>query len=381
MELTFRSGGAASLWSAGIQSVYLFCGEEDRLKSEAVQALQQHVVDPDFADFDLEQMNGSSATPDAILAAAGQAPFGSAKRLVVVKDLEQWRDRGRQADADRLAEGLARLPETCCLALVVAAEEEEGRRKTAVTTKLDNAVKKLGALVACKALTGEGLAEWIVGRVKREGKRIDTNAVALLSETVGNEMTALEQEIIKLVCYVGEREAIQARDVSLLVASSPDDVMFTVIDAITRRQTDRALTLLAELHRYDPKPQAVAAKLLALLSRQYRMLWQARYLGEKRVNPREVRALPTELAAELPTEANIAQVAFKAGEIFTLAREYTWTELTGAFEQLLLCDLANKGGATDETGLYSADPAGNLQLLVLQLTGAGAKRSSRPAAS
>src|SRR5579871_3459786 len=150
MELTFRSGGAASLWSAGIQSVYLFCGEEDRLKSEAVQALQQHVVDPDFADFDLEQMNGSSATPDAILAAAGQAPFGSAKRLVVVKDLEQWRDRGRQADADRLAEGLARLPETCCLALVVAAEEEEGRRKTAVTTKLDNAVKKLGALVACK---------------------------------------------------------------------------------------------------------------------------------------------------------------------------------------------------------------------------------------
>src|SRR5258706_7540749 len=100
------------------------------------------------------------------------------------------------------------------------------------------------------------------------------------------------------------------------------------------------------------------------------MLWQAKSLAEKRVNLRDVRALPPQLAAELPTESNIAQLAFKAGDLFTQAKNHSWADLTCALERLLLCDLANKGGVTDETGTFGADPAYNLQLLVLELTGA-----------
>ena len=128
--------------------------------------------------------------------------------------------------------------------------------------------------------------------MKQEGKRIDSGAAEQLIQNAGTEMLVLEQEIIKLACFSGDRELITGRDVAMVVAASPEDVMFTTVDAITRRQTDRALLLLAELHRYDPKPQAVAGKLLALLARQYRMLWQAKYLSDKRINPRDVRSLP-----------------------------------------------------------------------------------------
>lgn len=370
MEITIQSGGAEALWKASLLPVYLFFGEEDRIKDEAVTALVKHVVAPDFADFDLEALDAGSVTADAILAAAGQVPFGSERRLVVVKGMEQWRDRNKQAEAERLAEGIAKLGDTTCLALVAAAEEEEAKRKTAVTVKLDNAVKKVGAMVACRGLKGEALTKWVVARVKKEGKRIAPDAAAQLIETIGTELLLLENELQKLVCYVGERDTITGQDVGALCASSPEDVIFVTIDAITRRQTDRALALLMELHRYDPKPQAVAGKLLALLARQYRMLWQAKFLAEKRINPRDVRALLPDLAGELPGEGNIAQVAFKAGELFTLARSYTWNELTEALERLLLCDLANKGGTTDEIGTFGSDPVGNLQLLTLELTGA-----------
>src|SRR5262249_5497900 len=128
------------------------------------------------------------------------------------------------------------------------------------------------------------------------------------------------------------------------------------------------------LHRYDPKPQAVAGKLLALLSRQYRMLWQAKFLAGKRVKPRGVRSLPPDLAGELATESNIPQGAFRAGDVFTLSAKYSWDELADAFEKLLLCDLANKGGVTDEAGIFGSDPVSNLQLLVLALTGATSDR-------
>ena len=153
--------------------------------------------------------------------------------------------------------------------------------------------------MACRGLKGDSLLAWIGERVKREGKRIDANAAEQLISTAGGEMLTLEQEISKLVCYVGERDVVTTQDVATVVASSPEDVMFTTVDAITRRQTDRALLLLAELHRYEPKPQAVAGKLMALLARQYRMLWQAKFLSEKRINPRDVRALPPELAGRI----------------------------------------------------------------------------------
>jgi DNA polymerase-3 subunit delta len=370
METVYRAGGADALWNSGLQPVYLFYGEEDRLKEEAVAALTKRVVDPDFSDFDCEKLNADSANAGAILSAAGQAPFGSERRLVIVNGVELWRERGKQAEADRLAEGLAALSGAGCLALIVKAGEEEGRRKTMVSAKLDAAVKKFGMAVACPALKGDALARWVQARVRTEGKRIDPEAAETLVRTVGAEMRPLEMEISKLVSYIGDRDLISTRDVATVVAASPEDVMFTAIDAITRRQTDRALMLLAELHRYDPKPQAVAGRLLVLLARQYRMLWQAKFLSDQRVSPRDVRNLPPDLAAELPSESNIAQLAFKASDLFALSKTYTWEALTSALERLLLCDLANKGGATDEAGIFSADPVGNLQLLVLELTGA-----------
>ncbi len=376
-EINYRIGAEAALWKPALLPVYLFFGEEDRMKEEAVAAFVRHVVAADFADFDLEKLSANDSTADSVLAAVGQVPFGSERRLVVVRGMEQWRERGKQAEVERLAEGISRLTDSACLVLVAAAQDDEDKRKTAVTVKLDNAVKKIGAIVACRAIKGEGLQAWVAEVARRDGKRIAPEAAEQLVRAVGTEMRPLEQEIIKLVCYVGERETITTQDVSRVVASSPEDVMFSTIDAICRRQTDRALTLLGELHHYDPKPQAVAPKLLALLARQYRMLWQAKFLADKRVNPREVRALPPDLAGELPSEGNIAGVAFKAAELFTLSRSYTWEELTHALDRLLLCDLANKGGVTDESGPFGGDLVANLQMLVMELTGTFQKRGGQ----
>lgn len=371
MEVKFSSRAASAMWKPVLQKVYLLSGEEDRLKDEALEALVARVVPEEWKDFDLERLDAGLVTAEEILAAARQIAFGAERRLVIVKGMDQWRDRGKNAEIDRLSEGIATLSDTACLVLMTAAQEEEGRRKTAVGPKLDNAVKKYGCLVECRPLKDDDLVAWVEALVLMAGKRIGREAAELLISSVNGEMLQLEQEIAKLCGYVGERAAITAQDVGTLVAVSPEDVMFSTVDAITRRHTERALALLSQLHRYDPKPQAVAGKLLALLARQYRLLWQARFLVDQRVNPRDVRSLPLELAGELPSEVSIMQpnIAFRAGDLFAAARKWNWNELTEALEALLMCDLANKGGATEEVDVYGADPARNLQLLTLQLTG------------
>ncbi len=371
MEINYENGAPEALWKAKVYPVYVFTGEEDRLKEEAASALVGQVISKDFEDFDLETIDGSTAGAETILSAAGQVPFGSDFRVVLVKGMERWRDRSKTSEVERLAEGVLKLGNSSVLILMVSAEEEESKRKTGITVKLDNAVKKVGALVFFRALQGASLTRWIVQRSAREGKQFEMAAAELLVQSIGSDMLPLEQEIIKLVCYVGDRPVITSSDVGMVTASSPEDVVFTVIDAITRRQTDRALSLLAELHRFDPKPQAVAGKLLALLARQYRMLWQAKYLAEAKVSPRELRSLPPDIADHLPGDGNIAQLAFKAPDLFTQSKGYSWRQLRQALDLLLICDLANKGGVTDEIGIFGANPAANLQLLTLSLTSAG----------
>ena len=368
MEISYRSGGNSALWSGGVQRVYLFFGEEDRLKYEAVEALIAYAVEEENQDFDLERLDASTAGADAILSSAGQIPFMATKRVTLVRGMEGWRDRNKQGECERLAEGIAKLGDTACLILVAAAEEEEGKRKTAVTVKLDNAAKKFGAVVICEGLKGEALAKWVSERVRHYGKKITPAASLKLVQAAGEEMTLLENEILKLVCYMGEDAQIDERAVSEVTSTSPEDEFFATVDAICKKQTDLSLKLLAELHRYDPKPQAVAGKLLALIGRQFRMLWPAKFLSGKRVPPRSVRQLPPELASELPTESNIVQLAFKAGDLFTMSEKFSWDSLTRAFELLLFCDLANKGNTTDEVSIFGNDPTINLQLLVVAIS-------------
>jgi DNA polymerase-3 subunit delta len=253
--------------------------------------------------------------------------------------------------------------------LIVGAEEEEARRKTAVSAKLDAAIREFGMIVACRGLRDEALFEWIGDKFRQADKRASKDAIELLVSSVGSEMRALDLEIYKLINYVGDRHPVTAEDVTVVVATEPEDVMFKCVDAISKRHTDRALSLLHELHRHDPKPQAVAGRLLALLVRQYRLMWQAKHLTIAGLTSRDIRMLPADIAADLPVENSITQVSYKVGELISTAQKYTVDELRWGFERLVLCDLANKGGVTGEDALFSAEPASNLQLLVLQLTG------------
>jgi len=362
VDVIFSQGAAKALFDP-VQRVYVFYGEEDRQKDEALNLLRAAAVDAAFADFDYEVLEADTAAPEQILAAAGLAPFGSPYRLVVVRGAEVYRRREKQADAERLAQGISSLGPSSCLALrVAAAEDEKSRGKTILTAKLDAAIRARGATVQCKPLTEHDLLDWLAAQARAAGKRLGEEAGLRLIQSAHGDRTALVNELEKALCYVGDGPAITLEAVEATCSYDPEDVMFKLVDAITRRDADRALRLLRELLRYDTKPQSVAGRLLALLARQYRLLWQAHELSRRRFDPGQVKNLPPDLAAELPAEGSIVGMAWKARELFATARGWDRPALAQTFELLLKCDLANKGG-----GEGSEDVVTNLEILILNL--------------
>lgn len=364
MEAVWNRGAAKTLFSP-LRRVYCFHGEDDRQKDEAIALLRQAVVDESFADFDSETMEADARAPDEVLAAAGLAPFGSPARLVVLRGAEIFRKRERSGDAERLAAGIAALGEGSCLVLrVSAAEDEKGRGKTVLTQKLDRVIAETGVLVQCRALSDEDLAEWVAGEAAKAGKRIEPAAARHVVATGRGSRSAIANELEKALCYAGEQPVVTLAMARATSSYDPEDVMFKLVDAIVRRNADSALRLFHEILRYDPKPQAVAGKLLALLARQLRLIAQANELARLRIDPSSVRNLPPAIVADLPQEGSITAMAWKARDIYAQGRGWSGELIAAAFGWMVECDLNNKGG-----GEGSEDVVTNVELLILRLCG------------
>jgi DNA polymerase-3 subunit delta len=364
MEAVWNRAAAKTLF-APLRRAYCFHGEDDRQKDEAIAQLRQAVVDEGFADFDFEVLEADSRSPDEVLAAVGIAPFGSPARLVVLRGAEIYRKRERSGDAERLAAGIAVLSEGSCLVLRVgAAEDEKGRGKTVLTQKLDKAIGESGVMVHCRALSDEDLAEWVAAEAAKSGKRIEPAAARHVVATGRGSRAAIANELEKAICFAGDQPVVTLAMARATASYDPEDVMFKLVDAIVRRNADSALQLFHEILRYDPKPQAIAGKLLALLSRQLRLIAQANELARMRIDPAAVRNLPPEVAAELPQEGSITAMAWKARDIYAQGRGWSADLLTAAFGWMVECDLNNKGG-----GEGSEDVTTNMELLILRLCG------------
>src|SRR5205085_2744898 len=101
-------------------------------------------------------------------------------------------------------------------------------------------------------------------------------AAALLVELIGPEMGLLDQELLKLTSYVGDRKRIDVQDVDTLVGRSRAENTWKIFDAIGAGQTREALAILDRLLDQGDDPH----RLLGAFSSQLRRLAQASRLAK-----------------------------------------------------------------------------------------------------
>ncbi len=343
-------------------SIYVLFGDDDHSKNEAIDLLVAELIDPDFADFDFEILDADNNSVEDILSSSSMVPFNSKRRLVIVRGAQVFKKRDKTSDIERLIDGISKLSSVVTLVFRVASDEEGSRAKTAISVKFDNAVKTKGALINCKQLTETELIAWIHSEIQIEGKTIAAEAAQRLTQASQGHRLALHNEMEKAICFAGNAKHVTLEAVEAVATFDPEDVMFKLVDAITKRQTDLALKLFYEILRRENKPQAVAGRLLALLSRQYRMLFQAYELAQVKIDPNTLKSLPEEIGNQLPSEGSILTMVWKARDLFGAARGLDRKLLIRSFDLILECDMANKGGQEG-----SEDVVTNLQLLILKL--------------
>lgn len=242
--------------------VYLLLGEEDWLIDRALGELLDQLIPEAERDLNLDNVRAEELDLTDLITRLDTLPFFGQRRVVVVKNADAW----KAADQERLAGYLEQGPPPSALILVASALD---RRR-----KLYTAIKKVGAIQEFPRLAMRQLPAWIQDRVRREGRKIDPDAVEALIALVGPSLRQLSLEMEKLFAFTDGRERITRADVEVAVSRSSESTIFMLVDAIGERRASQALRALSDILKEEAPPYV-----LFMIARQFRLLMRASLAG------------------------------------------------------------------------------------------------------
>ena len=293
--------------------VYVLYGEDAFGRDEAVQTLKERMRALPAGDHNLTEL-GPETSVVALRLAADVVPFLAERRMVIVRGLlARLAGRGgprRTARARKTADPgpdelqslldyLPDVPQSTSLVFV-----EEGRLNADPLVK---AIPRGRAHVReySRVLDVPG---WIRNRARLIGADLDEGAVRELAALGGADLRRLDSELRKLADYAAGRSVTRS-DVRELVVGR-DVAVWSLLDGLSERRIDKALTALHALYAQGEPPEALLGRDIAP---HYRRLMVARELA---LATREERAA-----------VDVASLGLNPA---TLAR---WTDQAAGFER------------------------------------------------
>ena len=231
----------AALKSRVFDPVYFLYGEDEFRKDGAVRELVAAAVDPATRDFNLELCRGGELSAESLESLLGTPPMLAERRVVVIRDVDKLKKDARTL----LGRYLARPAPDLLLVIVAPAG-----------AKADKELTQRGIAVEFEPLTGDRLPRWVTYHAEHAlGRGISPEAVTLLIEAVGPDLTQLALELEKLASYASD--VIDERAVSEVVGVRRGESLGDLLDAVAAKDAATALALLPGVLQ-QPKTTAVS---------------------------------------------------------------------------------------------------------------------------
>lgn len=276
--------------AGNILPVYLLYGEEAYLMRQMEHLIIDALLAPDEREMNLTILDHDPEEKE-LVNLIETIPFMGGKNVIVVRGTALFKSRGGGGESgaaadsvdERLLAVLGNMPEYSHV--VFSSPDKADKRR-----KIYKAVGKNGAAVELMPLRANEVRPWLSARLAEKGKRMDSGAteyvMGVLSVMPQISLGFLDSEIEKLSLYTDGRKVITYNDLTEIFSSIPEVSVFATIDALSQKQTAKALELISRQMAAGEHP----LKLLALLSRQVRMLWQTKEMEARGYDRRRIAA-------------------------------------------------------------------------------------------
>ena len=188
-------------------------------------------------------------------------PFFADRRVILLENTGFFKNK-----ADALADYMGSLPDYLVLIFV---EEEVDKRN-----RMYKAVQKQGRAVEFARQDEKTLMTWVLGMMKKEGKKITRQDMEDFLEKTGTDMGNISQELEKLLSYTMGRDVITRADIEAVCTTQITNRIFEMIRAVTEKKQRKALDLYQDLLALKEPPM----RILFLLARQFNLLLQVKEL-------------------------------------------------------------------------------------------------------
>ena len=194
--------------------VYVFTGNDEFLKREALRKLTEALVPAEAMQFNCESFLGADSAWNDVEAACLSAPLFAARRVVALIGIELF----GQADIAGLLAYARRPSKSTCFVAMTAGPAEEGKRRGAgALGRIVTAAGAPGAGVAAYALWSRSVRDcraWARDWLRGRGKRMSEGLLQQVSETCGNSAYEVWNVMEKASAFAGQRVEITKEDVA-----------------------------------------------------------------------------------------------------------------------------------------------------------------------
>ncbi|KMK75932.1 DNA polymerase III subunit delta [Alkalihalobacillus pseudalcaliphilus] len=272
---------------------------------------------------------------EQIIEEAETVSFFGGRKLVIIRDFYAVTSQKVESRLEHNFDVLERYmqnPLSETIVVIQAPYEKLDERK-----KLTKLLKKEAQIVEANPLDEQSLHSWIDEQMKERQVKISTEVKNTLIERIGTNLLMLASEVEKLCLYVGEGGEIATEHVETLVARTLEQDIFALIDFAITKQTDRALVIYHDLLRQKEEP----LKILALLTRQFRIYYQLKELHQRGYSQKE-------MASQLKLHPYVVKLTvqklhhFNKGKLYQLielAADTDYAIKTGKMEKVFAVEL------------------------------------------
>lgn len=243
-------------------------GAETFLLHKAAKKLMHTVAGNVFPDFNLQKLDGTTASLEQIADAVQALPFLAPKKCVALNDFNV-ESRSAQ-EVRQLVELMGQVPDTTVFLLYYPSAYLD-YKKSAKWKSFFSAAKRVATTVEFALRTKPELEKLLCAAAAKRDCQLSRAHAGTLIDQCGSDLQTLYQELEKLCAFV-QSGTITRADVQQVVTKNLETTVFLLAKALLSGKYDRAYEILNELFEQNEEPVGV----LAVLASSYVDLYRVR---------------------------------------------------------------------------------------------------------
>ncbi|HPI66996.1 MAG TPA: DNA polymerase III subunit delta [bacterium] len=285
--------------------LYFIFGPEEYLAQQKIKELQNKV-----GKVAEEKIDGTKVEWGELQNKLTAVSLFNKERFLVITNLTKNKEQKEWAEF---------LKEKKEISDTVIFYEAEPDKKTSLYKFLASLKNKIN----CEKLEGGELKKWLKEYVKNKGGQIEERALEAILEENNNDLFYLTNQFDKLLAF---NKNITSKNVRLLMIGGFDENIFSLTDALGRKDYGQALELITAQLQSGAEP----LYLLAMIARQWRNLILVKEAEEKYQGNYQT------MARELSMHPYVVQKTMAQTKL------YSFKELESGYQKILETDVALK---------------------------------------